>query len=272
MKNLPSRPNLRNLKNQAKKILKLHSRRDSSILITLRHLKKFKKAEPADIFESGVSLAEIQHALAMEYNFPSWNALRKHVLSITDFASTENFDNLLNRAMTIFLQKGPAEDLMQSDWERENKKMIGDLLAAGNIGLQVAQELSRSTKAKLRLKAALLFGLSKDAQSKKRLQKLLMDKSWEVRCTALHWYASLIYPDSQKRDYGKSYEQADSVPEDIQVIFPLTKDTNIKVRMAALRRLAPYAKLGYKPLEKVLYQTLQDPVLKVAFLAAKILK
>lgn len=76
---LPDQPNVEQLKNQAKDLLRSHSSGDPSACGTLRHLNRFSTSSDTDILSSTVKLHEAQFALAMDYGFPSWNALVHNV-------------------------------------------------------------------------------------------------------------------------------------------------------------------------------------------------
>jgi len=76
---LPVRPSLENLRKQAKTLLKSHSSRDASALPLLRQLRRFSRLSDGQILSSPLSLAEAQYALAMDYGFPSWAALKEAV-------------------------------------------------------------------------------------------------------------------------------------------------------------------------------------------------
>lgn len=78
-RSLPARPSRENLKKQAKTLLKSHSTRDASVCPMLRQLNRFSKLSDEAIFDSPLSLAEVQYALAMDYGFPSWAALKEAV-------------------------------------------------------------------------------------------------------------------------------------------------------------------------------------------------
>jgi len=76
---LPSRPSLEHLKCQAKDLLKAHRRGDPSACKTLRLLHRFAKASDEEILSADLALHEAQYALAMDYGFESWSALKKRV-------------------------------------------------------------------------------------------------------------------------------------------------------------------------------------------------
>jgi len=75
---LPSRPSLEHLKNQAKDLLKAHRAGDRAACETLHVLRRFGGASDEDIVASDVTLQEVQHALAVDYGFRDWAMLRKY--------------------------------------------------------------------------------------------------------------------------------------------------------------------------------------------------
>ncbi|NKB72115.1 MAG: hypothetical protein GKR89_33980 [Candidatus Latescibacteria bacterium] len=79
-KNLPARPNLRNLRNQAKRLLKAHLAGHRSAAQRLQaHLDRFAWSTEAQILAAGFSLQEAQQVIAHEYDFADWAALKYHV-------------------------------------------------------------------------------------------------------------------------------------------------------------------------------------------------
>lgn len=80
---LPPRPDFTQLKHQAKDLPRAHKRKDASVCGVLRRLRRFASADAAEILASPLALHEAQYALAMEYGFASWNALKRHVEKVT---------------------------------------------------------------------------------------------------------------------------------------------------------------------------------------------
>ncbi|UCD94269.1 MAG: hypothetical protein JSU69_10975 [Candidatus Zixiibacteriota bacterium] len=80
---LSSKPDLGQLKNQAKDVLKGHKRKDRAVCGTLRLLRKFAESSDRDILAEKLTLNEAQYALAMDYGFTSWNALVHNVEEAT---------------------------------------------------------------------------------------------------------------------------------------------------------------------------------------------
>ncbi|MCP4631708.1 MAG: hypothetical protein GY855_02195 [candidate division Zixibacteria bacterium] len=78
-KSLPLNPNLNQLKNQAKDLLKAHQNGESAVCDKLRLLNRFSKKSDSEIFVSKLALNEAQFAIALDYRFSSWDALKKHV-------------------------------------------------------------------------------------------------------------------------------------------------------------------------------------------------
>src|SRR5262245_2152496 len=80
---LPARPNLENLKKQAKSLLDAAQARDDEALRRFVVLPAFTGKSPAEIAASDLALHDAQSAIAREHGFPSWNALREEVESRT---------------------------------------------------------------------------------------------------------------------------------------------------------------------------------------------
>lgn len=78
-RSLPSQPNWNFLRQQAKQVLKDHSQGDATVCPILRQLRRFSDAANSEILGARVTLGEVQLALALDYGFASWNALRDHV-------------------------------------------------------------------------------------------------------------------------------------------------------------------------------------------------
>lgn len=98
---LPSVPNLEQLKKQAKDLLKDHKSQSESCCAILKHLTKFAGNSNQQIFSAVVSLQEMQHALAKNYGFDSWQSLRVTVLS-TD-SSTDQVSKPMRHDIRINL-------------------------------------------------------------------------------------------------------------------------------------------------------------------------
>lgn len=73
---LPKVPHLDHLKNKAKALLKAQRDGDASVCETLRQLRRFEGASDEAILAGHVKLTEMQFALAQDYGYPSWVALR----------------------------------------------------------------------------------------------------------------------------------------------------------------------------------------------------
>jgi hypothetical protein len=76
---LPDRPNLEQLKKQAKSLLHAAQAKDSSALERLAALPAFAGKSAAELPVIGLALHDAQSVIAREHGFPSWNALRDEV-------------------------------------------------------------------------------------------------------------------------------------------------------------------------------------------------
>ena len=79
---LNSKPNITQLKNQAKDILDSHKQGRTDICKVLKNLNRFKGMPDKKIIAEKLALNEAQYALAMDYGFSSWNAMIKHVQAL----------------------------------------------------------------------------------------------------------------------------------------------------------------------------------------------
>jgi hypothetical protein len=80
-KSLPSRPNLEQLRNQAKDLLKSHKGGDPQAVERFRvSHPQCSSASESGIHAARLSLSDAQLVIAREYGFASWARLREHVL------------------------------------------------------------------------------------------------------------------------------------------------------------------------------------------------
>jgi ankyrin repeat protein len=80
---LPDRPNLEQLKKQAKSLLHAAKAQDPAALQRFASLPAFAGRSVADLNALGLALHDAQSVIAREYGFASWNALRDEVESRT---------------------------------------------------------------------------------------------------------------------------------------------------------------------------------------------
>ncbi len=106
-RSLPSRPNLNHLKNEAKALLKTHAHGDVDCCGLLRHLHRFADEPDAAILAADVSLSDVQFALAMDYGFVSWRALKEHV-EATDQQLVE-ISSYVDKTLTQALETGSSD-------------------------------------------------------------------------------------------------------------------------------------------------------------------
>src|SRR4051812_277532 len=80
---LPERPNLEQLKRQAKDLLRAAKDRKADALARLRTLPAFTHDVNDDTLISSIALHDAQSVIARELGFPSWNALAERVEELT---------------------------------------------------------------------------------------------------------------------------------------------------------------------------------------------
>src|SRR5262245_51492074 len=76
---LPDRPNLEQLKKQAKSLLHAAEARDPDALRRFAALPAFAKLSPDELRAAGLALHDAQSVIAREHGFASWNVLREEV-------------------------------------------------------------------------------------------------------------------------------------------------------------------------------------------------
>jgi len=76
---LPDRPNLEQLKKQAKSLLHAAAEHDTGALQRFTALPAFAKLSATDLARQSLALHDAQSVIAREHGFPSWNALRDEV-------------------------------------------------------------------------------------------------------------------------------------------------------------------------------------------------
>jgi len=80
---LPPRPDFDQLRHQAKDLLRAHRQKDSAACGPLRQLRQFASADDKPMFAAPLALHDAQYALALEYGFSSWNAMKRYIEVVT---------------------------------------------------------------------------------------------------------------------------------------------------------------------------------------------
>ena len=81
-RSLPTRPNLDHLKREAKRILRALKAGNADAFPLLRHLPKYADTTATEI-TAAATLLDVQQALARDYGFAGWSALKSYVESKT---------------------------------------------------------------------------------------------------------------------------------------------------------------------------------------------
>ena len=184
-------------------------------------------------------------------------------------AQDDRFARRVARAIEIYTAKGPSESSIGSDWEKTRIAQTGEILRLGDEGFRIDVELSRSGNPRIRAKACLHFHLRGDSRAVEHVLRLMQDDVPGVRRAALGAYASLIHPEGARfYDLGTPTH---SVPEGIERVLPFLRESSIKTRMAALRILAAYVKLGDPRVENAFRCALDDPKHRIRHSVASVL-
>lgn len=101
---LPFNPNLKQLRHQAKDLLKAHRNRNASCCQVLRHLRQFEHSSDDEVLSSRVSLVQVQFALAMAYGFEDWPRLRAHVQTLRATEGAREGQVILHDAVGQLMQ------------------------------------------------------------------------------------------------------------------------------------------------------------------------
>ena len=79
-RDLPARPSLEQLKNQAKDLLKAYRTRDSFAYARFREsFLRLSGLSDDDLVRRRLTLRDAQHLVAAEYGFPSWPHMQTHI-------------------------------------------------------------------------------------------------------------------------------------------------------------------------------------------------
>jgi hypothetical protein len=122
-RSLPPKPSLRFLQEQAKDLVKAQRRKEPTVCGMLRLLRRFHDASDAEILAAKVALHEAQFALAMEYGFPSWEALVHKVAS--------------DGEATVFRDERAAKAVFQGDRLRQDTFSLAVAAALKSLGKPV---------------------------------------------------------------------------------------------------------------------------------------
>ena len=144
---LPPKPSLEQLRKQAKDLLKSHRAGDPSCYPVLRRLNRFADATDAGILQADLALKEAQFALAMDYGFASWDAIKKHVQGQTDrrylhLLCGDNSGGILRNStvpgevavwMEDFINGPVCRDLPEDQWRRLRSQQITTYFRNGSL-------------------------------------------------------------------------------------------------------------------------------------------
>jgi hypothetical protein len=120
--NLPARPNIEQLKKQAKDLLRGFARKDPSVVDRFRRIRRYASLSEEDLFRSPVTLRDAQFAIALRYGFESWRRLSDHCvqqpketgMNRTVLQEFNELALLPNRATQKLLREIDADDLARA--------------------------------------------------------------------------------------------------------------------------------------------------------------
>ena len=128
-KQLPPQPNLKNLKNQAKSLLKSFQAGDLDVIERIQaSLPRLSGSSEAEILQANIVLQEVQHVIAREYGFRNWNVLQAVVE--VDFDLLTKLDH---RSAETLLREVSRKDLIIA-WKTASEEVKEKLLGNMSMG------------------------------------------------------------------------------------------------------------------------------------------
>ncbi len=149
---LPQNPNLEQLKNQAKDVLKAHKSGDESCCDVLRFLAQFADKSRQQILAARITLQEAQHALALSYDWGDWAMMVETVL-MCEGKSSDNPDGISEfiRKMLMEAIKTGASHVYFEPYQlnyRVRYKIDGELYTVATppveLGPRLAEQIKRN--------------------------------------------------------------------------------------------------------------------------------
>lgn len=131
---LTARPSLSQLKHQAKD-LRIGAREgDIDALRVLRHLRRYRQADDATLRNTRIQLSDAQYALALDYGFSSWPALKAHVEKLRDLTDAASSVRTIDGATAI-------DGLQHERWGGGTRRQISGLATLALLCERFADEV-----------------------------------------------------------------------------------------------------------------------------------
>ena len=147
-KTLPPRPNLEQLKKQAKDLRKAHQSANAETAARIKaHLPRLAKASEEEILQGDFSLQEAQHIIAREYGFKHWEMLQT-VVEIEVNALTRLTASGAQTLMRDIDQKELVEALKNAAAPLQ-EKFLGNMSARVRGFIETEMELSHISPAQI---------------------------------------------------------------------------------------------------------------------------
>lgn len=138
-KTLPSRPNLEQLKNQAKDLLKDYKAAKAEALMRIRqHLPRLAGASDAELAEARFVLQDAQFVIAREFDFATWDSLSAAIKE-----PFESINELTDREIQTLLRDIDQKDLVVAligSSDALNEKILGNL--SGRVRTFIQEEMN----------------------------------------------------------------------------------------------------------------------------------
>ncbi|MEM7016754.1 MAG: phytanoyl-CoA dioxygenase family protein [Pseudomonadota bacterium] len=132
---LPERPSLDSLKYQAKQLLKRHHAGDVDICDALRRLNQWTDSSNNEILAGNLTLADAQFAIALQYGFPGWSALKAHVMSLAKTPGPDKSVTFTAAQREEFKHRGllRVPGLLPADIVTPVREMVREVLERADV-------------------------------------------------------------------------------------------------------------------------------------------
>lgn len=155
---LPPNPSVRNLRNQAKTLLKSHNSGSVSVCETYRLIHRFSGSTDQEILQAAVSLQETQYALALSYGFNGWKEMKVAVAAMAAASGTPSagdsaelpgkrplaIGSIINEALTMLGTSLPEDVEIEVNIGKEAGMVFGDPTQLRQVIVDLAMNASHA--------------------------------------------------------------------------------------------------------------------------------
>ena len=199
---LPSNPDLRQLKNQAKDLKKIFKSNDQSAYERIRSFHpEFLNTSDDKIRDAKLALNDFQLIIAREYSFPSWQKLKRFVDTVSDHTVTESANQLRLAiieddvtSVRKIIKKEPElihEHVLRQQWDYKNQR---PLTYASQIGRTEIVKVLLDAGADPAADGHLAVARATISDNNLPVTKLFIEYGVDPNVMVHGWGAWLLYP------------------------------------------------------------------------------